>query len=65
MTVSVVSLTIVTIIVSIVMGFSISLGIISKYIMDSNDFGNDFGEMFDVIQSSLKITERKDKIKGF
>ena len=65
MTVPIVSLTIVTIIVSIVMGFSISLWIISKYIIDSNDFGNDFGEMFDVIQSSMKITERKDKIKGY
>ena len=57
------ALIIVTIIISIALGFPTSLLIISKYLKDSNDYGNDFGEMFDIIQSSMKITEQRDKIK--
>ncbi|MBQ8086335.1 MAG: hypothetical protein IJ232_09555 [Lachnospiraceae bacterium] len=52
-----------TIVVSMILGFSISFYIITKYLKDSNDYGNDFGEIYDAIQSSLKITEKKDKIQ--
>ena len=52
----------VTLIISIGLGFSLSYCIVSGYLKKSNDFGNDFGEIYDVIQSSLKVTEKKDKI---
>ena len=57
------SLVKITLIVSIAIGFSLSYLIVSVYVKKSNDFGNDFGEIYDVIQSSLKITESHDKIK--
>ena len=51
-----------TVVVSLILGFSISFYIITKYLKESNDYGNDFGEIYDVIQSSLKITEKSDKV---
>ena len=55
-------LIVITIILSVGLALSISLWIVSSYLAKSNDYGNDFGEMFDVIQSSLKITEQRDKV---
>ncbi len=55
----------VSLILSICIGFSISLCVVAHYIKKSNDYGNDFGEIYDIIQSSLKITERKDKVQRY
>ncbi|MBR1598104.1 MAG: hypothetical protein IJ661_04215 [Lachnospiraceae bacterium] len=52
-----------SIIMSLFIGFSISLLIVSKYVGESNDYGNDFGELYDIVQSSFKITEKRDKTK--
>ena len=56
------NLILITIILSVGIAFSVSLWIVSAYLVKSNDYGNDFGIMYDVIQSSLKITEQKDKV---
>ena len=56
------ALVLVTVTISLILGFSLSFFIVSKYLKESNDYGNDFGEIYDVIQSSLKITEKRDKI---
>ena len=56
------TLILVSIAISLILGFAISFYIVTKYLKESNDYGNDFGEMYDVIQSSLKITEKRDKM---
>ena len=56
------ALVLVRVTISLILGFSLSFFIVSKYLKESNDYGNDFGEIYDVIQSSLKITEKRDKI---
>ncbi|MBE5923122.1 MAG: hypothetical protein E7271_01470 [Lachnospiraceae bacterium] len=53
-------LVIVTIILSAGIAFSLSIWIVSSYLKKSNDYGDDFGEMFDVVLSSMKITEQDE-----
>ena len=51
-----------SIILSLLIGFSLSLSIVTDYLKKSNDYGNDFGEIYDVFQSSLKIMEERNQI---
>ena len=53
-------LVIITLIVCAGIAFSLSIWIVSSYLRKSNDYGDDFGEMFDVVQSSMKVTEQDE-----
>ena len=56
-------MTLLSILLGIVIGFSLGALLTAHLILRSNDIGNSKGTYEDFAESSLKFTEKKDKIR--